>query len=400
MKGLDEFESRVDGKQGKRAQCRECTKRSNRGKVAVPRVWPSVDAFDKETAQVVSAPEVAKADPVDVLRLKRKIAEQADQLKSLVSELDDARRHADMRREILAATSDVTCIMPRETRSGLREGTIQVLASDWHVEEPISADAISGRNRFNLEIAEQRMTRFFEATRWGVDWHRQEYLVRDMILWLGGDLFSNYLHEDQIENNELSPVESIAFLQVHVETGIRHILADQMLANLVVICNDGNHGRLTKKMRSATRVKNSLEWLLYVGLRNAFAGDPRVTFILPTGPMTYFDVYGNTIRYTHGDLTKFGGGVGGITIPIYKAIARWNTVRNARATIMGHYHQLTNLNDLIINGSLCGFNEFALSIGARFEPPMQDLTMFDSKRFKSSTMPLWVSERADDQEAA
>ncbi len=107
-------------------------------------------------------------------------------------------------------------------------------------------------------------------------------------------------------------------------------------------------------------------------------------------------MYGRTIRYVHGDETKFGGGIGGITIPIYKAMARWQTVRQAQLTVIGHYHQWTSLSDLIINGSLIGYSPFSLSIGARFEPPVQDMTLLDPKRFKGISMPLWVSETEDD----
>lgn len=83
-------------------------------------------------------------------------------------------------------------------------------------------------------------------------------------------------------------------------------------------------------------------------------------------------------------------------IPIYKALARYDTVRRADLSVLGHFHQLTSLTDLIINGSLCGYSEYSLTIGARFEPPAQAFTILDPLRFKSVNMPLWVSSREDD----
>jgi len=132
-------------------------------------------------------------------------------------------------------------------------------------------------------------------------------------------------------------------------------------------------------------------------LADAFKSEPRVEFIIAQGSQLYYDVYERTVRYTHGDECKYGGGVGGITIPIYKALARWETVRHADLTCMGHFHQRTNLNDLIINGSLIGYSPYSLSIGARFEPPAQDFSVFDPKRWRGLSMPLHVSSTEDDQ---
>jgi hypothetical protein len=289
-------------------------------------------------------------------------------------------------------------IEPRERRSGLLEGTCQVLASDWHIEEEVRPEQVAGRNRYNLEISQRRMERFFESTRWGLGFNRQAFKIRDLILWLGGDLITNYLHPDNVETNLLSPPEALAYAQTSIVTGIRYLLEDDELERIVIPCNDGNHGRMTEKMRSASRTAMSLETMLYGMIAREFRNEPRVQFIIAQGAHLYYEVYGRTIRYTHGDETKYGGGIGGITIPIYKAMSRWQTVRHADLTVMGHYHQRTSLNDLIINGSLIGYSPYSLSIGARFEAPAQDLTMLDPQRFKGISMPLWVSERSDDDQ--
>ena len=176
----------------------------------------------------------------------------------------------------------------------------------------------------------------------------------------------------------------------------RYLLEDGQLERLVIPCNDGNHGRLTEKTRSATRKENSLEWLLYIGLQREFARDPRVQFQIADGTQLFLDVYGRTIRFTHGDSVKYGGGIGGITIPIYKALARWDTVRHADLTIMGHFHQRISLSDLIVNGSLIGYSPYAMDIGARFEPPAQEFSMLEPVRFRSASIPLHVSDREDD----
>lgn len=334
--------------------------------------------------------------PVEEHRLKARNAELQAQVKAVTAELSDAQLMQDVVESSRAVK--VKPIAPRERKSGLIEGTCQVLASDWHIEEEVKPEQVAGRNRYNLDISKQRMTRFFEAARWGLNFNRQAFKIRDMILWLGGDFITSYLHPDNVETNLLSPPEALAYALASIVAGIRYLLLDDQLERLIVPCNDGNHGRLSEKMRSANRTAMSLETMLYGMVAREFVNEPRVQFIIAQGSHLYYEVYGRTIRYTHGDETRYGGGVGGITIPIYKAMGRWETVRHADLTVLGHFHQHTSLTDLIINGSLIGYSPYSLSIGARFEQPAQNLTMLDPKRFKGLSMPLWVSERSDDQE--
>lgn len=328
-------------------------------------------------------------------RLKKQVRELAAQLKSRTAEMSDAALMAELLEEV-RAMPPVAGIQPRERTSGLAEATPLVLASDWHIEEEVRPEQVANRNRYNLDISKQRMERFFEATRWGIGHQREIFKIRDLVLWLGGDIITNYLHPDNVETNLLSPVEAIAYAQSSIGDGIRFLLQDPELERVVIPCNDGNHGRLTPKMHSASRIENSIEWLLYTELAREFRDEDRVEFILPTSAFTFFEVYDRTIRFTHGDTVRYGGGVGGITIPLYKALARWESVVHADLTCIGHFHQRICLPDLMVNGSLIGYNSYAMDIGARFEPPVQSMRILDSKRFGSTDIPLWVGERADD----
>lgn len=384
-----------------------------------PRIaWPNVDAFDRDVdhpeaidlgvvrdpdlLRYIKATEILDKKPaekateekvsaVEEHRLKKRLKSLEAENRQLIKDLSNAQILGDIARE--ASENPVQGIEPRERKSGLREAVAVCLASDWHIEERVLPGQVNGKNEYNLEISERRMTRYFEAVRWSLDFNRQSFLIRDLVLWLGGDLISGYLHMDQIESNYLSPAEAIAYAHASIVAGIRHLLKDPKLERIVVPCNDGNHGRMTDKMRAATRVESSLEILLYRMLEREFATEPRVEFMIAEGPFLYYDVYGKTIRFTHGDTCKYGGGVGGVTIPIYKSMARWDTVRPANLSCMGHFHQLTSLNDLVINGSLIGYSAYSMQIGARFEEPAQAFFLLDSKRFKTVSMPLWVDER-------
>lgn len=329
-------------------------------------------------------------------RLKARVRQLEAQAKDLIEQLDDARAMSDLARDV--ALECAPGIQPRERAAGgkLREATALVLASDWHIEEQVRPEQVAGRNRYDLDISAQRMTRFFEAVKYGIEFNRQIFTVRDLCLWLGGDIITNYLHPDNVETNLLSPVQAIARAHQSIGDGIRYLLRDDKLERILIPCNDGNHGRLTEKMRAAARSENSIEWLLYTMLAREFAGEPRVKFAIADGPQLYVDIYGRTVRFTHGDTVNYQGGVGGITVPLLRALGRWDTVRRADLTCVGHFHQYMSLADLIVNGSLIGYSTYSMQIGARFEAPAQALTMLDPLRFKSISMPLWVSRREDD----
>ena len=363
---------------------------------------PALRAFDAGdvTATRIEVVEQETVTRVEEHRLKKRVRDLESENAELVKQLSDGGEYAAVVAEVLAKQGEAppARIAPRERTSGITEATPLVLASDWHIEEPVRPEQVAGRNRYNLEIATRRMERFFEATRWSINHQRQvPFKIRDLILWLGGDIITNFLHDDNIESNLLHPTEAIMMAQVEIIKGIEYLLEDPELDLITVPCNDGNHGRLTEKMRAGTRIENSLEAFLYAQLAMRFRNEPRIKFILPTSQFTFLDdVYGKTIRFLHGDVFKYGGGVGGITVPLFRAKARWETVKRADLTCLGHWHQRICLPDLMVNGSLIGYNSYAFAGGFPFEAPVQSMRILVPRRFCSSDVPLYVAEREDD----
>lgn len=321
----------------------------------------------------------------DNISLKTRLSEALEALEQCRFELDTAIK-------VKRAKKQVKPIRPREPKSGLREATWVAMASDWHIEETVDPATVNGVNSYNLAIARRRVERYFAGVSWLINYHKSKFRLRDGVLWLGGDLITGYLREENLEANGCSPVQAIATLHGWIADGIRYILKNTETDTLRVICNSGNHGRLTHKTRPSTREANSIEYLLYHFLDREFQDESRVHFVLPQGAHTYVQVYDKTIRFHHGDDAKYGGGVGGILIPIRKAIQRWQTFRHADLTILGHFHQYHDMDDLVINGSLIGYNPFALSIGAQYEEPTQGFFLMDSKRGKTFPAKVWVKD--------
>lgn len=283
-------------------------------------------------------------------------------------------------------------ILPREKGSGLRELTAVVLASDWHVEEPVDPVSIAYRNEYNLEIAERRIGKFFEAVIWNVEHHRADghLQIRDLVLWLGGDLMSGYIHEELLEGNLLSPTETVVWLIPILRNGILTLLERLKLESITIPCSFGNHGRTSAKPRISTAYANSYEWLMYHALADSMRTDSRVRFEITNSAHQYTEVYGRVIHMHHGDDVKYSGGVGGLGIPLLKAVPMWDLVKKADVHCIGHWHQLRDYGRAVVNGSLIGYNAFAQRIRAEFEPPQQVMFFMDSARGKCLLTNLWV----------
>lgn len=279
-------------------------------------------------------------------------------------------------------------IEPRKG-SGTSESTIVWVGSDWHVEENVGAE-IGNLNRYNLDIAHERAKTFFSAGLRLTNLLAQDTRIDHIVLALLGDFITNDIHgAENAEKNEVQPIFALVAAQNMLISGIEHIIANSNYS-LTIPCHSGNHARTTMTTRFASENGHSLEYLLYIHLQAYFRNEPRVKFIIPEGMHSYVQIYDTTIRFHHGHAVKYGGGVGGIYIPVNKAIAQWNKGQHADLDVFGHFHQMRDGGNFICNGSLIGYNAFALSIKADYERPKQALFMIDKKRGRTCTWPILV----------
>jgi hypothetical protein len=265
------------------------------------------------------------------------------------------------------------------------EAVAVAMASDWHCEEIVESKSVNGLNEYNLEVADERIKKFFRGVVRLTEIERHGASITTCLLWLGGDLLSGFIHEELAETNELTPTQTLLWLQDRVLSGIA-LLASEF-DRVLVVTSYGNHGRTTKKPRHATGAANSYEWLLYKMMEGRTPEN--VEWQVGESYHNIVDVYGKVIRFHHGDGLKYQGGIGGLTIPVEKAIASWNkSPLKADLDVFGHWHSQMQNPKFCANGSLIGYNAYALSIKASFEPPQQTFFLFDKKRGRTATIPL------------
>jgi hypothetical protein len=305
-------------------------------------------------------------------------------------QLDAAQARLNMMLQVESQAKQIR--MKRKKNLGRGEVTAVMVASDWHLEETIEPGTVGGLNSFNLQIAEARALKFFQKSLFLLDGFSKFLNLKHAVLALLGDLISGHLHEENLEENSLSPTQAVTFAFERLRAGIRLLLADSPCETLDIVCASGNHGRTTIKPRASTRTKHSFENLLYRFLEREFAHEPRVRFILEEGYHVWHEVAGRQIRFHHGDELRYHGGVGGLYIPVGKAIASWNRARPAYLDVFGHWHTNLDGGSFICNGSLVGYNAYAVKIKANYELPQQQFFLVDREHGKIATLPLFVGE--------
>lgn len=334
-----------------------------------------------------------KPDPITADRAKLKLEGQVKELDGKYREALRQIEETETRFENLLAIKEPVSPVKIEAdpSSDKGEAVAIVQASDWHVEESVEPATVNWLNKYDLDIARRRAENYFRNTLKLIRKERQDVTIDKLVLHLAGDTISNYLHPELEESNNLSPIEAIRFVKELFVGGLRLWRDDGEFKKIQVVTSYGNHGRLTHKPRFSTGHKNNLEWLAYHDLSAIFQDDPIIQFQVEDGYFNYLQVYDKLLRFHHGDAIKYGGGIGGLSIPLTKAVHRANQQRKADADFIGHFHQLmpySRVNKFIVNGSLIGFNAYALRIGASPEEPLQSFHLLDSRRGFTISAPI------------
>lgn len=339
----------------------------------VPEPRPSTPLASAETAE----------------RERRERRDLRSEHSALLSEVDRLRSQLAAVAHMNANASAVEIHRATPTRG---EAVACMIASDWHVEEPVNPGTVHGINEYSLTIAEQRAQAFFANGLRLTEIMAREVEIETLYLGLLGDFFSGYIHPELQELNELPPGDAAHFVLNLLTSGIEFLLHESEFS-LEIDALPGNHGRMTAKPRIQNATGTSLETFMFHSLAHRFADNPRVKMRVAGSKVVYrrfFDRF--NMRLLHGDDVKFGGGVGGVTIPIRKKLAGWDKAIRADLTVMGHFHQLLDGGDFIVNGSLIGYNEFAQAIAASPEEPRQAFFLVHNRNGgqKSITAPIWL----------
>jgi hypothetical protein len=336
--------------------------------------------------EIIAQMQIPPKSTVEVYKEKKLKAKERMEKKELVEKIEKLERELQAAIQI-SSTPQVYKIVGK---SGVKiEAVPFIIASDWHIDEYVKPQTVSNLNEFNLEIAEKRIQNFFRNSVKLLEVNSADTRIKQVVFALLGDFISGNIHEEIVENTHMRPIEAILWVQEKLVAGIKYFLANTDY-DYIIVCHQGNHPRITKKVHFASESGNSLEYFMYHNMRNVFKNEKRLTWIIADGYHTYLEVFGKTIRFHHGHAIKFNKNVGGIFPTVYKAIMQWNKARPADYDVFGHFHQMRNGGNFICNGSLIGYNAFAIFITAEYEKPKQKFFMLASNGEIIGEFPIFL----------
>lgn len=328
-----------------------------------------------EVAEQMASAEQLQAD-AELARLRSEVASLKGRYKAALAQIDRERERADA----LVSLRGVKSVraLTKSVKGKKHDATMVVMLSDIHCEETVRPETVNGLNEFDLEVCERRLAELQERFFTMLDHERQLARIDRVCVWLGGDLISGMIHPELAEENSLHPLAAIRWVGERIR-GFLDAVADNV-QEVVVATSCGNHGRTTEKLRT-NEADTSYEHHLYLTMRAAETRK-NIEWRIGEGHLNYVDLDGFTIRFCHGHAVRYQGGIGGIHVPLNKAIAAWNATQHADLTCLGHWHQFSwgRAGRYVSNGSVIGHSAYAVRIKATYEPPCQAAIVIDHGR--------------------
>lgn len=255
------------------------------------------------------------------------------------------------------------------------------LFSDAHIEETVTLGSVQGLNEYNIDIAEERIKNYFNNLANCIN--KDE--VDDLIFASLGDTISGYIHEELAQCNGMAPSDAILKAQSLIFSGLKFLLDNTNLQSIKFVGIVGNHSRTTKKIQHANGYKMSFEWLMYQNIKREceLVGLP-VEFYIPESEMAIIDTAEDHKRFIfiHGFQIKSNGS--GTVCGIYPALNRlsmkWDKTFHQDKIYLGHFHSCVSIPNATVNGSIIGYNAFAMTNGFVYEKPAQQYEVYDTKR--------------------
>lgn len=261
-------------------------------------------------------------------------------------------------------------------KSGTRYAV--ALFSDAHIEETVKAASVMGLNEYNIKIARERIEKYFANLVSCLNTDKVEYLLFASL----GDTISGFIHEELSQSNELTPLEATFEAQNLIYNGLKYICENTELKRIKFVGIVGNHSRVTKKIQHANGYKMSYEWLMYKNIEKQaeIEGLP-IEFDIPESEMAIEDTSdGKRFLFIHGFQIKGSGN--GTVCGIYPSLGRlslkYGKVYKQDKIYLGHFHSCISIPNAVVNGSIIGYNSFALTNGFAYEEPAQMYELYDT----------------------
>ena len=287
-------------------------------------------------------------------------------------------------------------------------GVPVLFLSDLHMNEEVRPEDVAGRNRFNPDIADERLERVFQGA---FDIAFQHMVLPNgwkypgIVIALGGDNIDNLLGNYHASDRHAGYLDqAVARCTNGLAQGIAE--ARRRFGNVLVVCVPGNHGRTTPKMPSVNAGGTSLDNIIYGNLRNhRLLSGPGIDFVISGGVEARFKVYDHAFVLTHGYQWRGGDGEIGSLGPVTRGVKRLRSKYrqmglDVDTVLVAHFHQYHPSQGFIMNGSLKGYDALAMQLSFAYEPPIQALFFVHPDRGITCQWPVHAEPKAAHKLAA
>jgi predicted phosphodiesterase len=272
-------------------------------------------------------------------------------------------------------------IKPTIEDSSERECIPIIQNSDNHIDEVVLPETVMGMNEYNFEIAQQRSDTFYSKIVQLISHHQSHYNIKQIVFAYLGDSIGGWIHDELAQTNSMSPGNAIHNFKNMTIAGLQYLHDNLNVEKITVVMVCGNHSRATKKVQFANFADTNLEYFMYLDIQNICKklGLNKFEFIIPKAEMAILEILGKRILFAHGNQFKYAGGIGGIFPSMLRWFASVAKALEINIAFIGHWHQAIFTKRVIVNGSMKGYDSYALSHGLDFETPSQNLVLLDSK---------------------
>lgn len=282
-------------------------------------------------------------------------------------------------KEVQSQPFQIYKFKPFSTKKGHRYAV--ALFSDAHIEETVIPESVNFLNEYNIEIAEKRIENYFRNL--AACLAQDE--VNELIFASLGDTISGYIHQELEQTNQMTPLEATLKAQSLIYSGLKYLCENENLPKLKkirFIGIVGNHSRVTKKIQHNNGYKMSYEWMMYQNIKKQCElTNLPIEFYIPESELAIVNTVDDKVFiFAHGFQIKSGGT--GTICGIYPALNRlclkYQKVFHQDMLFIGHFHSSVNTPNAVVNGSIIGYNSFALSNAFDAEQPSQQFIVYDT----------------------
>jgi hypothetical protein len=309
-------------------------------------------------------------------------AQSANVAEQALADLLNGIREQVARRGISNIGQAVKFNRAKAIRGRALAGIPTLMLSDWHVGEVVDPEQVQHLNEYSLDIAFRRAERVFNTSLELLFHHQAGQSYDGFTLAFAGDMLSGNVHDELRRTNEKPLLECVMDL-AHMLVG-NIIEVSKNFEWVYVPCVAGNHGRaFDKKPSSKDASKENFDTHLYrivAALVEAKLKDKcNVQFDISEALDMRYDLYGTGYLLTHGDQIQCSTGNAAFWPSLVDiAVKKQNREVHAKGKgfdymLCGHFHRYGTVSNVIVNGSLKGYDEWVYRMNYEPAPPVQAL---------------------------